>query len=240
METAYDVEKSTGNYTEKELLKGINGKLSGLSRGEAMRMYLLKNPKNKRQVMETVIGDKGQSYKLRNMAINELGKKVSADNEAILLKNLNTSDDRILTRVAKALGRTGDTKALAQLQKLRINSSSYAYQSVKFARELIAYRTRNKAETIPLPSSRLLIKVDPKKGIKLETRMANPRKLEKALKVAQAQLPAIKLSNKGIAQIFCRQEEFLIVFNEDFKDAKAFNSLKKYLTHQTLLVSTIS
>jgi hypothetical protein len=107
------------------------------------------------------------------------------------------------------------------------NSSSYALESVKFAKQLIAYRTRHKDESIPIPSARKLIQVNPKTAVRLETRMANPRKLKAALESAQVQLPAIKLAKSGMAQIFCRHEEFLMVFNENFRDAKAFESLKK-------------
>jgi hypothetical protein len=223
----YDIEKTEGNFSEKELINGIEGKNTKLSRPDAFRFFLKRNPKERLKVIESVIDNNEQPYKLRLMAINDLGETQTAENQKILLKKVDTKDDRLLIRVAKSLGKIGDAKALAELEKVKVNSSSLAFESLNFARQLISYRTRSNKELIKAPSPKNLLKVDEKKAVKLEMKMAYSRKIDPAIKQAQLQLPALKLSSQGVAQIHCRTDEFLLAFNESFQAQKDFQSLTK-------------
>lgn len=227
MESNYDIEKIEGNFSEKDLIKGIEGKFASLSRTEAFSIFLKRAVKDRNKIIESVIENNEQPYKLRNMAINDLGNTQSAENQKILLKNINTKDDRILIRVVKSIGKIGDAKALAELEKVKVNSSSLAFESLEFAKQLISYRTRSNKELIKTPSAKSLLKVDEKKAVKLEMKMAHPKKIEPAIKQAQSQFPALKLSSQGVAQIHCRTDEFLLVFNESFQDQKDFQTLSR-------------
>lgn len=227
MDSNFDIEKTEGNFTLQELKKGIEGKNAKLSRTDAFRIFLKSNPNDRNKVIELVIDSNEQPYKLRLMAINDLGKTQSAENQKLLLKKIDTKDDRILIRVAKAIGKIGDAKALAELEKVKVNSSSLAFESLQFARQLISYRTRANKELIKAPSPRNLIKVDEKKAIKLDLKMAYSRKIDPAIKQAQSQLPALMLSSESVAQIHCRTDEFLLVFNENFLVQKDFQTLDR-------------
>ena len=227
METSYDIEKVLGNYSEKDLIKGIGGKLKSLSRVDAMELYLTKKPKDKNKLMQNVLEDTQQPYKLRLTAIQELGKEPTTENMEKLHSNLHTKDDRILSRLAKTLGKVGDKKTLNELKKVKVNSTSTAYHDIAFAKALIAYRNRLKDETLKQPAPTEILKMDARKAKRIGVRMANIRKMTDELNKSELPLLGLNVTAEGATQLNCQNEELLFTFNEQFKSGKDLTSMTK-------------
>jgi hypothetical protein len=162
-----------------------------------------------------IIQDCAAANDLRSTAAVELGRRVDAASEEVLLHALNNAGSSMLKHIFTSVGRIGSEKALEKLERLRIaDYNGSALEALAFAKTLISYRLgyashilspdQMQPEHIPPPLSRAVLQFS-----ELDTST-----LERALPSIERQLPALPIALKGL-RLVCGNSEHWIVLHRD-------------------------
>ncbi len=162
---------------------------------------------------------------LRTTAAIELGKMAAPENQAALIKALDTNEPMLVKNVAIAVGRIGDEAALERLEAIKIIPEDPAYLSVEFAKSLISYRLRLDSHQFILPHLQERLVLDRENAVALPVARLSSDILETVQSDLDRQLPAIAIIKQGAAQFTCRNNQFWIVLTETLQDSVGITSL---------------
>lgn len=225
--TTLDVERVDGRFTDAKLKKAIGGKDASLSSDAAFRLYFKKQRRDESTLLKSVIANTQLPYKTKMLAIQELGRAGTKTAQNALMENLKEDDPRVLSKTARTLGQIGDKAALEKLKTLNLRKTNFAYEQVEFAKKLIAYRKRINDTRFTAPSSNRIIPLNARKTTQIETGTARIRHPETLLAETQKHVAGLALTFDGAAEIHCRDDQFLLTFNQDFNDRRQLQSMKE-------------
>lgn len=220
-----DIEKFGETMSEELLTEIALSKRGNEEANAALKKIIRRGDPRRRDVLRRVLDDTSQDASARNTAAVALGSESAPENRESLLRHLGEKNASVFRRVVQALGRIGDESALEQLEKTQPPDDGPARRAHAFAKALIAYRLRLDRNRLAKPAEEELLKVDG--GVTFEIRKPDPERLQRAMKEAREDLPAVTLATDGAIELDCRGDELLLLFTDEFWQPEAQQTLRE-------------
>jgi hypothetical protein len=197
-----------------ELIAALESPSEALPAGEALKELARRRTARASAVLAGVVGDARRPADLRATAAVQLGKDARPANQEALIAALPAADPQLTRRVAEALGRIGDERALEALKPLRPRDPT-ARRSVAFAKTLISYRLGLKEYRLTPPDPGELLPVQRARAVPLVARQEGAELLKRIAPTLRRELPAIRTLTRGALAFDCGDARFLVVLNRD-------------------------
>ncbi|HEX8844141.1 MAG TPA: HEAT repeat domain-containing protein [Pyrinomonadaceae bacterium] len=218
-----DLDKFGETMSEELLAEIVLSKRGKEDAHAALKEIARRGGPRRHDVFRRVLDDTGQDASARNTAAIALGSEPVPENRESLLRHLGEKNASVFRRVVQALGRIGDEDALEQLEKAQPPDDGPARRAHAFAKSLIAYRLRLDRNRLATPAEQDLLKVEG--GITFETKKPEPERLQRAIREARKDLPAVSLATEGAIELDCLSEELLLFFTDEFWRPQAQQTL---------------
>ena len=194
--------------SDEELIAKVGARGPAGERGEALRLLVRRSIRRAAPILRNIARKAAPIASMRATAAIALGRDADPANQAPLIAALKAPEDRVVRRAAEALGRIGDTKALAALRASRAPSAPAAARAYAFAQSLISYRLGLGSDLIvsQTPLARRERKGDPVAVSAIPTAVA--RRVAGTL---PEEAPAIALAPKGGIAFACRRVAYVVV-----------------------------
>ncbi len=220
-----DIEKLDKKISDDDLITLIRQKPNEERILESLKELSRRRSPQRLEIFKEIFADPQQSRRAKRNIITELGTEQIPKNQELLLKQLPSVDANLFPRIVRSLGKIGDEEALIRLEEIKVPDDAISKRSIEFTKSLIAYRLRLDRHLIQTPSSAHLVKLS--KGIPFETTKATTKIVNLANEHVRKDLPAIPLANRGAMRLRCQNNELLLVFTNDFRQAQALRTLSQ-------------
>ncbi|MEG3878701.1 HEAT repeat domain-containing protein [Microcoleus sp. herbarium7] len=223
MSNLADIDFIPNSVSEDELIAAIEGRVPALGRSQALKELSRRRSTRITEVVTRVLADPSLPSTLRTTAAIELGKNAKAEHQQALIRALSSEEPIVLKRVVEAMGKIGDRTALQHLEALQYPPSHPASQSIDFAKALISYRLGLGLHLLALPSTDRILEFDPHHSSFLQISPLDPATLRRVAPTLQRKLPAIAISDNGAIEIFCGNNQFWLIFNQDMHQSESLS-----------------
>jgi hypothetical protein len=222
---AKDAERVAQEVGTRELFAVVRGKSRAVEPTEALRELLARQP-SRTALLTEIVTDPGRPPELRASGAVALGHDRKPSHQRALVEVLSSREPLLVRRAAGALGRIGDERALAALERLEAPPGP-AQRSVAFARSLIAYRLGLDTHRLTPPPPETVPKVRPERSVELPTRAPTRAVLSTLAADAARELPAIAVTAAGAQQITCDGSVFAIVLADTLGRGRSVAALTR-------------
>lgn len=211
MNSRIDSEGLGGLVSESELVSMAVGHRAAADRLRALKTLVRLQSATATPVLQQILADRQAPAELRGTAALALGRTVDPDSIGTLVEALDGGDPPVIRRVAEVLGRIGDARALAALQRLERGRDAATDRAVRFARTLIAYRLGVDAERLASPASHAMLPLGGAPSASLVFEPLAAAALRKAMPRIREILPAVPVSAKAGLTFQCGGEHLALV-----------------------------
>jgi hypothetical protein len=211
--------------TLEKLRNSILGRDNNLSPSKAMAAILKSNFPNKPRELERVLLDEEAPSNNRYMAAIYLSKISEPASLDILKSAGNIQNEKVLSGVATALGRVGDSSALELLNRFQERFHGLAASRSRFAAALISHRLGLRGNELPLPDEQDYLTVDNRSVQQLQILEANETDAELCLRSIADENIGIEFSKSSVYQGRLSNCTWMILFNRDFSQEEAVKQL---------------
>lgn len=208
--SSLDQQRTLKQFTNSQLLAILDGRSSKLSAQRAATAIFARNLPNRVEVAELILR-KQEEPESRIAAIHNLGRIIDSEAQNLLEKNLRTLDIAEKNSTIWSLAKIGDVRALERLRQIDTGGDEKLEVSIRRAQRLIAFR--NGVEGFEFDARRLprVARLpDTDTQVIKVTRLTRER-LDPYQQRLAAQLPGIKLSEKGAVQLNCLKKQLWLL-----------------------------
>jgi hypothetical protein len=132
----------------------VLGKQSLIPRAVAINLLPGSAVEEPERLLGEVLLNRAENQGLRKLAANTLWRMNTPEGRRFLLEAGEQLDDpEVLTPVVKALGRVGDARALAALERIQKFAKAVLAEQTSFAASLITYRLGLPGHDLPVPTT---------------------------------------------------------------------------------------
>lgn len=196
-----------------------------LPRVAAMAIVRTSDLSDKEQLFAVVLENEHESPIIRSAAAISLGRIMTPEAEAVLIRNTRLSDRRVLADVVKALGRIGGSAALVVLETVVQETTGSAAEQARFAAALISHRLGAMGNDLPVPTSEDFLLLPSDHFLPIQISPANEREAELSLRTLKMEPLNIVFAKDSTYQIRCGQSTRMIMLNQDFTGLGAVKKL---------------
>ena len=233
LKVSIDLEQAT----LEQLRNAILGRDDDLSSSKAMVFLLQSNFPNKHRELERVLLDEEAPSNNRYLAAIYLSK-ISEPVSLNILKNTgNIQNEKVLSGVATALGRVGDSSALELLNRFQERSHGLAASRARFAAALISHRLGLTGNELSLPDEQDYLTVDNRSVQQLQILEANETDAELCLRSIANENIGIEFSKSSVYQGNLSNCTWMILFNRDFSQE---GTVKQLIRRKAVLGAVVT
>ncbi|HEX6160607.1 MAG TPA: HEAT repeat domain-containing protein [Thermoanaerobaculia bacterium] len=224
----------THDISEKTLAQAVAGNEPDLPRGRAISQVPFSKIPDRAGVLRKILDNEEDGLTARRLAASALWRLNTPEaREALLAAANETGDPRLQSNVVKLLGRVGDRRALAAIEKIRDRGRAFLPEQAAFAASLISYRLGLPGNDLPVP--RQFEPLPPTDHRRIEFVPAPPEEVALFRQSLEEQPYDIPVSNDGMLQIRCERTRWILAFTETFAAADSVAPLQKQKSVVALL-----
>lgn len=225
--------------SEQTLLEAIRGKEASIPRGWAISQVPYADIPDRAGLLRKILGDEKDDLKSRRLAAAALWRLNTAEAREALLAAATAADDPgLLAGVVKFLGRVGDQRALAAIEKSKGRGQGVLAERAAFAAALIAHRLGLPGNDLPVP--RKFEALPPTDQRRIEFAPPSPEEAALFARCLEDEPYDIAVSMDSLLQIRCARNRWILAFTETLVAADAMAALRKQKSVVALLGSKSS
>lgn len=216
--------------TEK-LRRVVTGKSEELPKILAMNLLRNQEYPNKYKDLQAVLENNNESSTLRYLAAINLGRTNIADVQDVLIKNIQTDDERVLSGIVEALGHVGDSRVIPALLDIKNSRKGFVSSKANFTVALISYRFDLEGNELSVPTEEEYLKIsEDTQPIKISK--ASREEIDKCINSISDRQFGIQLSQESAYQVTIGRDMHIVLLNKQYTDIE---NAKQLLQHKSML-----
>ena len=226
----------TQKLSPQNLAQAVAGRQADVPRGWAISQVPFADIPDRAGVLQKILASENDDLKARRLAASALWRLNTPESrDALLAAAEEVSDPRLLANVVKLLGRVGDERALAAIEKIRGRGQGVLSEHAAFAASLISYRLGLPGNDLPVP--RQFEPLPPTDQRRIEFVSPPPEEVGLFRKCLENEPYDIAVSGDGMLQIRCARTTWMLAFTERFAAADSVAPLQKQKSVIAMLAS---
>ena len=213
------------SYTIEELRNCVLGIDNSLPRTKAIALLLASESQTKYKDFQNLLENQNESPTVRYLAAISLGKMNTVEAKEILVKNIQTQNEEVLTGIFMALGRIGDKNSVEVILGAKDRSTGFAKSQAEFAAALISYRLGLEGNELAIPKEEDYFDM-PIDTQQMDISEAPDDEVKKCLSslVSGTEI-GIRLAEKPAYQVYYDRGIGMVLFNLAFTSQRDFHML---------------
>jgi hypothetical protein len=226
----------TQELSPQTLIQAVAGKDASVPRGWAISQVPFAGIPDGAGVLQKILRNEGDNLKARRLAASALWRMNTAESrDALLGAASEAGDPRLLSGIVKLLGRVGDQRALATIEKIRDRGQALLSEQAAFAASLIAYRLGLPGHELPAPGQFQPLPATDQRRIEFVP--PPPEEVALLLKSLVEEPYDLAVSGDTMMQIRCARTTWMLAFTEKFAATDSVAAVQKQKSVAALLAS---
>jgi hypothetical protein len=199
----------------QELRDNVLGNTTSIPRKKAIAMLLSSDFEDKYLDFKLLLENENEPSIIRYIAAISLGKMNRSEAREVLLKNIWTRDELVLTGIFMALGRCGNESSLDAILQVKDQTSGFAASQGEFAAVLISYRLGLHGNELQTPAENDY-SVVPDNAQSIDISKAEYKEIKLCLKSLSEEPYGIEFATDLAYQIHYDRGIGMVLFNQSF------------------------
>ena len=214
------------DVSEQTLIQAAEGREASIPRGWAISQVASSGVREPAGLLRRILAKEGDDVKSRRMAASALWRLNTPEaREGLLAAAASVKEPRVLAGVVKLLGRVGDERALAAIERIKARGEDLLAEQAAFAAALIAHRLGLPGNDLPVPSE--FEPLPPTDQRRMDFRPPPPEEVALFLKCLQDEPFEVAVSRDALQQIHCGDSLWMLALTEQFIAAGSSGAIQK-------------